>query len=118
MRMRQPSIADRAGLRAVWATWGPAIRLLGTVLLAAWFAWHTWDRISFFVRHGFPVGIDATIYYRGAVAWLHGGDPWAASVVVRGSTYHYAGSPVTTLLMVPWTLLGEHQFTIAWIALT
>jgi hypothetical protein len=99
-------------------TWGPAIRRIGTVLLAGWFAWNTWNRISFFVRHQFPAGIDATIYYRGVVAWLHGGDPWSASVVVGSSPYHYAGSPVTTILLAPAALLGEHEFTIAWLVLT
>jgi hypothetical protein len=111
-------LIDRAGWRAAWEAWGPVLRRIGTVLLVAWFAWHTWDRISFFVRHHFPVGIDATIYYRGVVAWLHGGDPWSAAVHVGGSAYHYAGSPVTTVLLAPAALLGEQQFTIAWLALT
>lgn len=105
-------------VRAAWATWGPDVRRLGTVLLFAWFALRTYDRISFFVGRRFPVGIDATIYYRGVVAWLHGGDPWSASVTVGSSAYHYAGSPVTTVLMAPAALLGEHEFTIAWLALT
>jgi Protein of unknown function (DUF2029). len=91
---------------------------VGTVLLAVWFAWHTYDRISFFVDRRFPVGIDATIYYRGVVAWLHGSNPWDAAVVVGGSAYHYAGTPVTTVLMAPAGLLSEGAFTVAWLVLT
>jgi hypothetical protein len=98
--------------------WAPVGRRLGSVLLAAWFAWLTYDRISYFVGRRFPVGIDATIYYRGVVAWLQGGDPWAASVVADGWTYHYAGTPVTTVLMAPAALLSEGAFTAAWLVLT
>lgn len=96
----------------------PVARRVGTVLLAVWFAWHTYDRISFFVDRRFPVGIDATIYYRGVVAWLHGSNPWDAAVVVGGSAYHYAGTPVTTVLMAPAGLLSEGAFTVAWLVLT
>ena len=95
----------------------PNLRRLGSILLFAWFAWHTYARISFFVDRHFPVGIDATIYYRGVAAWLHGGNPWDAAVRVGGSTFHYAGSPVTTVLMAPASLLGEQAFTIAWLVL-
>jgi hypothetical protein len=96
----------------------PVGRRVGTILLAAWFAWHTYDRISFFVALRFPVGIDAMIYYRGVVAWLHGINPWDAAVVIGGSTFHYAGSPVTTVLMAPAGLLSEDAFTVAWLVLT
>jgi hypothetical protein len=90
---------------------------MGTVLLAIWFAWHTYDRISLFVDLRLPVGIDATIYYRGVVAWLRGGNPWDA-VVVGGSAYHYAGTPVTTILMAPAGLLSEGAFTVSWLVVT
>lgn len=89
----------------------PAIRWVGTALLIVWFAWLTYDRITYFVSRGYPVGIDATIYYRGVVAWLRGGDPWDAAVVLNGWPYHYAGSPVTTILMAPAGLVGELAFT-------
>jgi hypothetical protein len=91
---------------------------VGTVLLAVWFAWHTYDRISFFVALRLPVGIDAMIYYRGVVAWLHGANPWDAAVVIGGSTFHYAGTPVTTVLMAPAGLLSEGAFTAVWLVLT
>ncbi len=114
-----------AAIRAWWlpiATWygihGPRVRLVGNGLLVLWFAWQTYARISFFLRLDFPWGLDATIYYRGVVAWLHGADPWAASVSVNGYDYHYAGSPVTTVLMAPASLLGEQAFTYGWLVLT
>lgn len=98
--------------------YGPTARRIGSILLLLWFAWQTYARISFFVDRDFPVGLDATIYYRGVVAWLQGGDPWDASVVVGGFAYHYAGTPVTTVIMAPAGLLSEEVFTAAWIVLT
>lgn len=103
-----------AGLRR----WLPLAREVGTVFLVAWFIWHTYERITFFVDRQFPLGIDATIYHRGVVAWLAGGDPWQAAVVVGDFPYHYAGTPVTTVLMAPAGLLSETAFTAAWIVLT
>jgi hypothetical protein len=100
------------------ARWFAVARQVGTVLLIAWFAWHTYARISFFVDRQFPVGIDATIYYRGVVAWLQGGDPWDAAVFVGSFPYHYAGSPVTTVLMAPAGLMSEESFTRTWLILT
>jgi hypothetical protein len=115
-----PSTGWRARLQIEQGVRGlaPVVRRVGTVLLAVWFAWHTYDRISFFVDLGFPVGIDATIYYRGVVAWLNGGNPWDAAVVVGGTSYHYAGTPVTTVLMAPAGFLSEGAFTVAWLVLT
>jgi hypothetical protein len=107
-RLRTPAATRRLAIA----------RRIGTVLLFAWFAWHTYDRISFFVDRQFPVGLDATIYYRGVVAWLEGGNPWDAAVEVGGFAYHYAGTPVTTVIMAPAALLSEELFTIAWVALT
>jgi hypothetical protein len=125
--MASPPAANPAltAVRAHWArvaawyvTYGPDVRRVGNVLLFLWFAWQTYARISFFLRLNFPWGLDATIYYRGVVAWLHGADPWAASVSVNGYAYHYAGSPVTTVLMAPATLLDEQAFTYGWLVLT
>jgi len=94
------------------------IRRAWPIVLCAWFAWQTYQRISFFVVRNFPLGIDARIYYRGVVAWLGGGNPWDATVVVGGSSYHYAGSPVTTVLLAPAGLLSEDVFAGAWLVLT
>ncbi len=125
--MASPPAANPAlaVVRAGWAqvaSWydvhGTDVRRVGNALLFLWFAWQTYARISFFVRNGFPWGLDATIYYRGVVAWLHGADPWAASVSVHGYAYHYAGSPVTTVLMAPATLLDEQTFTYCWLAVS
>jgi hypothetical protein len=98
--------------------YGPTARRVGSILLLLWFAWQTYARISFFVDRDFPVGLDATIYYRGVVAWLHGANPWDAAVVVGGFAYHYAGTPVTTVIMAPAGLLSEEVFTATWIVLT
>lgn len=59
-------------------------------------------------------GIDARIYYRGAQAWLAGGDPWAAGVTIDGATYHYAGLPPTVILTAPFTLLPESVVVVLW----
>jgi hypothetical protein len=97
---------------------GRAIRLAWQLFLLGWFAWLTWQRIGYFVAHDFPLGIDARIYYRGVVTWLAGGDPWTAGVDVHGSIYHYAGSPVTTVLMAPASLVSEDLFTAIWLVLS
>ena len=94
------------------------VRRAWPILLLGWFAWQTYPRISYFVGRHFPLGIDARIYYRGVVAWLQGGNPWDAAVVVGSSSYHYAGSPVTTVLLAPAALLSEDAFTGAWLILT
>jgi hypothetical protein len=118
-RSRRPPLELVTWLRTpAAARWLAVARQLGTILLFVWFAWHTYDRISFFVDRQFPVGLDATIYYRGVVAWLAGTNPWDAAVVVSGFAYHYAGTPVTTVIMAPAALLSEEVFTIAWVVLT
>lgn len=108
----------RLRIQELVSTYGPVARRVGTVLLVAWFAWQTYARISFFVDLDFPVGLDAMIYYRGVAAWVGGGNPWDAAVSVGGSAYHYAGTPVTTVIMAPAALLSEEIFTAAWLVLT
>ncbi len=100
------------------ATAALAIRRAWPVFLFGWFAWQTDQRISYFVGAGFPFGIDARIYYRGVAAWLGGANPWDAAVMVGGSAYHYAGSPVTTILLAPSALFSEDVFTAIWLGLT
>jgi hypothetical protein len=109
---------ERLRIRERVDRYGPTARRVGSVLLLAWFAWQTYARISFFVDRDFPVGLDATIYYRGVVAWLNGANPWDAAVTVSGYAYHYAGTPVTTVIMAPAALLSEDVFTAAWLVLT
>ena len=86
--------------------------------LLGWFAWQTWMRLSLFFRLNFPIGIDARIYYRGVAAWLDGSNPWDAAVTVGGAAYHYAGSPVTTILLAWSALFSEDVFTVLWLGLS
>lgn len=111
-------LAARVLTSPITGTLTGGVRRAWPLLLAAWFAWQTYQRISLFARLNFPIGIDARIYYRGVVAWLGGGNPWAATVAAGGATYHYAGSPVTTVILAPAALLSEDVFTTAWVVLT
>ena len=95
------------------------LRTLGQVALAAWFAGITLLRIARFVGDKVPLGQDIRIYYRGVAQWLHGGDPWAAQVMVNSHTaFNYAGSPATTVLLAPSALFSESQFTVLWLGLS
>jgi hypothetical protein len=118
----QPSAADPVGAHAlIDRVLGGAVRavqLAWPFVLLAWFAWQTWQRLSFFFIRNFPLGLDARIYYRGVQAWLNGGNPWDATVSAGGAAYHYAGSPVTTVILAPSSLLSEDAFTALWLALT
>jgi hypothetical protein len=112
-RFLERVLADpRTGLVAKYIGWAWQVFLLG------WFAWQTWMRLSLFFALNFPIGIDARIYYRGVAAWLSGANPWDAGVMAGGATYHYAGSPVTTILMAPSALFSEDVFTALWLALS
>jgi len=95
-------------LRAVpWrrlARWLPApFMLIGTWYLVS----HELD------RQGYQLGIDAHIYYRGAVAWLHGSDPWNA--LYHG--LHFAAPPWALPIIAPFTVVSESRAVAAWIAL-
>ena len=94
------------------------LRFIGRTALAAWFAEWTCVRIAEMISNHVPVGQDVRIYYQGVQTWLHGGDPWTASVVVGPSTFSYAGAPATTVLLAPSALLSEAQFTVLWLGLT
>jgi hypothetical protein len=56
---------------------------------------------------------DAHIYYRGAVAWLQGADPWNVAV----SGLHFAAPPWVLPVIAPSTLLNESRAVGIWIAL-
>jgi hypothetical protein len=58
-------------------------------------------------------GFDARIYYLGAVAWLHGADPWNAAV----SGLHFAAPPWVLPIIAPSTLLDAPRAVGIWIAL-
>ena len=95
------------------------LRILGEIALAAWFAGQSYTRIASFIQLNVPLGLDIQIYYRGVQEWLHGHDPWAATVIVDSHiVFNYAGSPATTLLLTPSALLSESQFTALCLGLT
>jgi hypothetical protein len=114
----QPSAVDRSAANALALAALGLARRAWPFVLCAWFAWQTWQRISFFFIRNFPIGLDARIYYRGVQAWLNGANPWDAGVSVGGGIYHYAGSPVTTVLLAPAGLLSEDVFTGLWLVLS
>jgi hypothetical protein len=66
-----------------------------------------------FTRHAAQLGNDAHIYYRGAVAWLQGADPWSSSY----HGLHFAAPPTVLPILAPFTLLPELRFVEVSIAL-
>lgn len=95
------------------------LHVLGTVALAAWFAGLSCLQIATLITRKVPLGQDIQIYYRGVQLWLAGGDPWAANVVLnRHTTFSYAGSPATTVLLAPSALVSEGQFTALWLGVS
>jgi hypothetical protein len=105
------AVRDRAG--------EDRLRILGQVALALWFAALSYGRLDTLIRDHVPIGQDIMIYYRGVQAWLAGGDPWAARVVVNPhAAFSYAGSPATTVLLAPSALFTEAQFTVIWLVLS
>jgi hypothetical protein len=108
--LRFRSIRQRVGDRR--------LRFIGRAALIAWFFDWTFVRISGLLENDFPIGMDIRIYYRGVEEWLHGGLPWTAGVAVHQSTFSYAGSPATTVMLVPAALFSEDQFAAIWLVLT
>jgi hypothetical protein len=109
--LRLESARDRVGTEH--------LRIAGQAALAAWFTFQTYGRIAPFVRDKVPLGQDIRIYYRGVQQWLHGGNPWEATVVISShGAFSYAGSPATTILLAPSALFSEDQFTMLWLGLT
>lgn len=53
------------------------------------------------------LGTDGLLYYRAGVAFLNGGDPWAASHTYEAGVFHFYALPTTVLMMVPFTLVPE-----------
>jgi len=113
-----PAALDPLAVRILGPQLARLAWVAGCVALAAWFAVQSYGRLSAFYRAGVPIGLDARIYFRGVQAWLEGADPWQATVQIQTQTFHYFGSPVTTVLLAPATLLGEDLFTLAWVALS
>ncbi len=118
-RLRGPLAEAARLLASVRSSIGEArLHTAGQVALALWFAYWAADTISTLARQKAPFGQDIRIYYRATQLWLHGSDPWAASVQVGSHAFSYAGSPATTIILAPSALLSEGQFTALWIALS
>jgi hypothetical protein len=95
------------------------LRFIRQATLVAWFFFFSYVLVvDTLVARGIPLGMDIRIYYRGVQNWLAGGDPWTANVFANHSTFSYAGSPATTILLAPSALLSEDQFTLLWLVLT
>jgi hypothetical protein len=84
-----------------------ALRRFG---LPAWFAAMTAVHLGTTSTTREAIGLDARIYYRGAAAWVHGGDPWSAFAQMAGGHYHFAGAPPTVELVAPFALVSEAAF--------
>jgi hypothetical protein len=87
-----------------------ALHAGGQAVLFGWFAKYAWDTVhAQFIVAG-RLALDARIYYRGAEAWVHGSDPWAAKVDFPSYSLHYAAPPPTVILFAPFTLIPEQVF--------
>jgi hypothetical protein len=99
--------------------WSPRTdRLVRHVLLPAWFALMTAYHLSAPRMTDAGVGLDARIYYRGAAAWVHGADPWAAVVPMGAGRYHFAGTPPTVQVFALFTAIPESAFVVLWLVVT
>jgi hypothetical protein len=91
-------------------------RVAARYLLPVWFGLFALWFFNAIVGEG-NAGIDARIYWRGAAAWVAGGDPWSAVYVLpNGDPAHFAGLPPTVLAFAPATLLSEQVFTVLFTA--
>jgi hypothetical protein len=104
-------------------------RTVGSFALAVWFAYWGWksiaDTFTEWPNHLDTVGIDGRLYYRAAVTWLSGGNPWTAFTTtntwpVTGQYIHFffTGPPPTVLAFVPFAWIPETLFVVGWFALT
>ncbi len=80
--------------------------------LPAWFAAMTAVHLGTTGTTKEAIGLDARIYFRGADAWVHGGDPWGAMAEMAGGHYHFAGTPSTVQILAPFTFLSEGAFVV------
>jgi len=118
-RLRGPLAGVALRIAAARAAVGERrLHAAGQAALALWFAYWAVATLSTLARQAAPLGQDIRIYYRATQLWLHGGDPWTATVHVGAHQFAYAGSPATTIILAPSALLSENQFTALWIALT
>lgn len=52
------------------------------------------------------IGGDFNIYRNAAIAILEGRDPWSASIVWSGMTFHFAAPPLAAQLFIPFALMS------------
>jgi len=91
-------------------------RVAARYLLPLWFFVFALWFFNAIVGDG-NAAIDARIYWRGAEAWVSGGDPWSAVYTLpNGDPAHFAGLPPTVLIFAPATLLPETLFAILFTA--
>ena len=102
--------ADSSARRPSWRY------LIDNFGLPAWFALMTAVHLATTSTTQEMIGLDARIYYRGADAWIHGGDPWSAVARMAGGHFHFAGAPPTVELLGPFTLIPESAFVVLAIA--
>jgi hypothetical protein len=118
-------------IRAIleWRRTLPIVRRVAPLALFLWFAYWTWqtigDTFSAWPYHLDVIGIDGRLYYRAAVTWLGGGDPWTAYTTTNtwppsGQYIHFlfTGPPPTVLAFVPFAWMPESLFVVGWLALT
>jgi hypothetical protein len=98
-------------------TTAKAIHAAVQVALLAWFLYWANDATWSLAGDG-RVGIDDRIYYRAALAWVNGLDPWGAGVAWSTISFDFAGPPPTVLVFVPFTVLTEEVFNAAWLGLS
>jgi hypothetical protein len=98
-------------------------------VLFVWLAYWGWQSIagtfSDYPNHLDTLGVDGRLYYRAAVAWLGGGDPWQAYTSTNtwppgASQVHFlfTGPPPTVLAFAPFAWIPETPFVIGWFGLT
>jgi hypothetical protein len=80
--------------------------------LPAWFAVMLAVHLGTTSTTSEAIGLDARIYYRGAAAWVHGGDPWSAFARMAYGHYHFAGAPPTVEILAPFALVSESTFVV------
>jgi hypothetical protein len=102
---------------------------IAPLVLFIWFVYWGWGSIAgtftSWPAHLDTIGIDGRLYYRAAVAFLAGGDPWQAYTATNTwppgpsqAHFLFTGPPPTVLAFVPFTWIPETPFVIGWFGLS
>jgi type IV secretory pathway TrbD component len=100
----------------------------GHIALALVFAYFAWKTIAGvftdWPAHLDTVGIDGRLYYRAAVTFVSGGDPWTATTAQTFTNtwppsggqiaFDFTGPPPTVLAFVPFVWMPEWLFVPLW----